>query len=116
MMPNIDPRQMKAMMAKMGIKSTELPASKVIIESDGKNIIITSPQVTKIEAQGTVSFQISGDVSEQQAHVVVEITEDDVDMVAASTGIADKEKIMAALKEEDGDIARTIMKLKKEST
>ena len=43
MMPNIDPRQMKAMMAKMGIKSTELPATKVTIESEGKSIVITSP-------------------------------------------------------------------------
>ena len=30
MMPNIDPRKMRDMMAKMGIKSTEIPASKVI--------------------------------------------------------------------------------------
>ena len=74
MMPNIDPRTMKNMMAKMGIKSTEIPASKVVIESDGKNIVITNPQVTMIEAQGTTSFQISGDVTEQKAHVEVEIT------------------------------------------
>jgi nascent polypeptide-associated complex subunit alpha len=116
MMPNIDPRQMKAMMAKMGIKSTEIPASRVIIESDGKSIIISSPEVTKIEAQGSVSFQISGEVSEQEAKVEVEITADDIDMVSQSTGITDKEKIEQALKEEDGDIARTIVRLKKEAT
>jgi nascent polypeptide-associated complex subunit alpha len=114
MMPNIDPRQMKAMMAKMGIKSTEIPASKVVIESEGKSIIISSPQVTKIEAQGSVSFQISGDVSEQEDKVVMEITADDIDMVSQSTGIADKERIEQALKEENGDIARTILRLKNE--
>jgi alpha-NAC-related protein len=107
---------MRNMMAKMGIKSTEIPASRVTIESEGKNIVITSPQVTRIEAQGTTSFQISGEVSEQEAHVIVEITADDVDTVAASTGITDKEKIMEALKEEDGDIARAILRLKKAST
>lgn len=116
MMPNIDPRTMRNMMAKMGIKSTEIAASKVTIESEGKNIVITNPQVTMIEAQGTKSFQISGEVSEQEAHVVIEITADDVDMVAASTGISDKEKIMEALKAENGDIARAILKLKKAST
>ena len=116
MMPNIDPRTMRNMMAKMGIKSTEIPANKVTIESEGKNIVITSPQVTMIEAQGTTSFQISGEVSEQQANVQLEITQDDVDTVAASTGISDKEKIMEALKSEDGDIARAILRLKKEAT
>ena len=48
------------------------------------------------------------------AHVVIEITADDVDTVSASTGITDKEKIMEALKEENGDIARAILKLKKD--
>jgi nascent polypeptide-associated complex subunit alpha len=116
MMPNIDPRQMKAMMAKMGIKSTEIPASKVIIESEGKSIIISSPEVTKIEAQGSVSFQISGEVSEQEEHVAIEITADDIDMVSQSTGIKDREKIEETLKEENGDIARAILKLKSETT
>ncbi len=116
MMPNIDPRTMRNMMAKMGIKSTEIPASKVTIESEGKNIVITSPQVTMIEAQGTTSFQISGEVSEQQSPVVVEITADDIDTVAASTGISDKEKIVKALQAEEGDIARAILRLKKETT
>jgi nascent polypeptide-associated complex subunit alpha len=62
MMPNMDPRTMRNLMAKMGIKSTEVPASRVVIESEGKNIVITSPQVTRIEAQGVSSFQISGEI------------------------------------------------------
>ena len=113
-MPNIDPRTMKNMMAKMGIKSTEILATKVTIELVGKNIVITSPQVTQIEAQGVSSFQISGEISEEQAKVEVEITDDDIDMVSQSTGITDREKIENALKEENGDIARTILRLKKE--
>lgn len=116
MMPNMDARAMKSLMDKMGIKSSEVPASRVVIESDGKNIVIANPQVTMIEAQGVTSFQISGDVTEQKAHVAVEITQDDIDMVAASTGIDDKEKIAEALNEENGDIARAILRLKKEST
>ncbi len=104
---------MKNLMAKMGIKSTEIPATKVTIESEGKNIVITNPQVTKIEAQGTSSFQVSGEISEEDASVVIEITPDDIDTVAASTGISDKEKIESVLKEENGDIARAILRLKK---
>ena len=37
-------------------------------------------------------------------------------MVAASSGDDDKEKITEALNEENGDIARAILRLKKEST
>jgi nascent polypeptide-associated complex subunit alpha len=116
MMPNIDPRTMRNMMAKMGIKSTEIPASKVVIDAGEKTIVISNPQVTRIEAQGTTSFQISGDISEQQAHVQVEISQDDIDVAAASSGVSDPEKVMAALKAEDGDIARAILRLKKETT
>jgi nascent polypeptide-associated complex subunit alpha len=116
MMPNIDPRTMRNMMAKMGIKSTEIPAVRVIIESADGSILITNPQVTKIEAQGATSFQISGEVSEQQARVEVEISQDDIDTVAASSGVSDREKIVAALQEENGDIARAILRLKNEAT
>lgn len=112
MMPNMDPRAMRNLMAKMGIKSTEIPATKVTIESDGKNIVITSPQITRIEAQGSISFQISGDIREELAKVEIEITQDDIDTVAASTGISDRERIEATLKQENGDIARAILKLK----
>lgn len=115
-MPNLDPRALKGMMEKMGIKSTEIAASRVVIETADKNIVITSPQVMRIEAQGESSFQVSGEVSEERVSVQVEITQEDIDMVAAGTGIDDKEKIEAALNEENGDIARAILKLKKEPT
>jgi len=116
MMPNIDPRTMRNMMAKMGIKSTEITASKVLIDSGDKTIVISNPQVTRIEAQGAVSFQISGDVSEQVSNVKLEISQDDIDVVSASSGVTDREKIMEVLQEEDGDIARAILRLKTEAT
>ena len=64
MMPNIDPRTMKSMMSKMGIKSEEIEASRVVIETPEKSIVIESPQITRIEMQGTTSFQISGSITE----------------------------------------------------
>ncbi len=113
MMPNMDPRALKSLMEKMGMKSTEITASRVTIESGDTNILISDPQVTRIDAQGVTSFQISGKVSEQKAKVIVEISADDVDAVAASSGITDKDRIMAALQAENGDIARAILRLKK---
>lgn len=116
MMPNIDPRTMRNMMAKMGMKSTEIDASRVVIESEGKNIVITNPQVTRIEMQGTVSFQIAGNVSEEstEASAPIEITEDDIKTVSDNTGITDQEKIKEALEAENGDIAKAIIRLKED--
>lgn len=111
MMPGMDPRAMKNLMAKMGIKSSEISAERVVIETSDRNIIIENPQVTKIEAQGTVNFQISGDISESAKISEVNITQEDIDMVAEKTGITDTELIKNKLIEDNGDIAKAILDL-----
>ncbi len=111
MMPNMDPRAMRNLMAKMGIKSSEVDAVRVVIEGSEKNIVIENPQVTRIEAQGTVSFQISGDVSESEKVPKVNITDDDINLVAEKTGVTDLALIKEKLLEHDGDIAQTILAL-----
>ncbi len=105
---------MKSMLAKMGIKTEEINALRVTIETDDKNIVIESPQVTKISAQGSVSFQIGGDVKEEQKLVSVEITEDDIRLVMEQTGETDEQKIREALENSGGDIAAAILELKKD--
>ncbi|MDE1871750.1 MAG: NagC family transcriptional regulator [Candidatus Micrarchaeota archaeon] len=115
MMPNMDPRTMKNLMARMGIKSSDISAKRVIIESDGKNIIIDNPQVTRIEAQGAVSFQVVGDVSESAAIESVSITEEDIDLVAEKTGLSDRNLIRDKLTAENGDIAKAILDLSGDS-
>lgn len=111
MMPNMDPRTMRNLMAKMGIKSYEVDAERVIIEASDKNIVIENPQVTRIEAQGTVSFQISGNITEVEKNVEVTVTDEDVELVSQKTGISDTELIRKKLLEENGDIAKTILDL-----
>ena len=112
MMPNIDPRQLKSMMERMGIKSSEIEAKSVTIACEDKIIQISEPQVTRIEAHGTVSFQISGNVSESVIEPKIEITEEDVKTVVESTG-ASEEQAKSALEESNGDIAEAIINLKK---
>ncbi|QRF74446.1 Nascent polypeptide-associated complex protein [Candidatus Micrarchaeum sp.] len=112
MMPNIDPRTLKSMMAKMGIKSSELNADKVVISCADKDIVITDPQVTMIEAQGTKSFQIAGTITENEKSVSIEISEDDVKMVMESSG-ASEDDARKALEDSNGDIAKAILELKK---
>lgn len=111
MMPNMDPRTMRNLMAKMGIKSSEISAARVVIETGDKNIVIENPQVTRIEAQGVVSFQINGDISEEAKVSQISVTDEDIDMVAEKTGITDRELIKDKLTEENGDIAKAILDL-----
>lgn len=103
----MDPKQMKKLMQQMGIKSTDIPATKVIIETDeGSNLVISSPNVVEIEMQGQKSYQISGSVSREDS-----IKEDDVKLIMEQAGCS-REKAIAALKEAKGDIAEAILKLK----
>lgn len=112
-MPNLDPKSIKKMMDRMGIKSNEIEASRVIIEGRDSNLIIENPQVMMIEAQGTKSFQISGNVSEQRKEIAkAEISDDDVKMVREQSGINDDDAARAALEESNGNIAEAILKLR----
>ncbi|MFA5175953.1 MAG: nascent polypeptide-associated complex protein [Candidatus Nanoarchaeia archaeon] len=103
----MDPRLVKAAMKKLGIKQEEVAANKVIIEKqDNSKIIINNPQVTKVDMQGNVSFQISGNISEE------EFDESDLDMIIEQTKVS-KSKALETLKKNNGDIAKTILDLKK---
>jgi nascent polypeptide-associated complex subunit alpha len=105
MIPNLDPKKMKAVMKQMGISQEEIDASKVIIEkTGGGRIIIENPSVTKIEMQGQESFQISGEVIESEG-----ISEQDIETIMEKTGCSKKEA-EKTLKETQ-DLAEAILKL-----
>ena len=106
MFPNIDPKKIAGMMSKMGIKQEEIPAKRVIIEQEDRNIIIEHPSVMKIDMQGNENFQISGDVSEQE----LGLSEGDIKAVMEKTH---KSRLEAevALKEANGDLAEAILNL-----
>ena len=113
MMPNVDPRQLKKLMDSMGIKSSEIRAGRVIIEGEEMDIVIENPQVTRIDAKGNVSFQVSGEVREVEKNAAkVEIGEDDVKLVMQQAGVSDESLARSALEETNGDIAEAILKLK----
>lgn len=106
MIPGLNPKKMQAVMKQMGISQDEIPSSKVIIEKeDGGKLIVNNPSVTKIKMQGQESFQITGDVSEEE----VGISEDDVKTVMEKTG--KPIEIVKKTLEETGDLAETILKL-----
>jgi len=106
----MNPRKVQQMMKQMGIQQVEIPASEVIIKSEGKNIIITNPSVQKVNMMGQETFQISGEIHEQQASKTPEISEDDVKTVMEQARV-DEKRAKKAIEESEGDLAEAIMSL-----
>ena len=113
MFPGVNPRQMKQAMKRMGIAQQEIPADEVIIRTGEKEIVISNPQVSKVNMMGQETFQVVGEISERAVDSTPEISEEDVEMVMSQTS-ADKETVEEVLKETKGDLAEAIMKLKQE--
>jgi len=113
MFPNLNPKKMQAMMKKLGIQQEDIDANRVIIEkSDGK-IIIEDPSVSKVNMQGKETFQISGDIREEEGESEAESKENlekDIQTIMEKTG-KDKEEAALTLEKNNGDIAATILEL-----
>ncbi len=109
MFPGLNPKKMQAVMKQMGISQDEIDASRVIIETPEKNIIINNPSVTKIKMQGQESFQISGDISEEEAEQE-DNTEQDIQTIIEKTGCSE-EQAKQALGQANGDLAEAILSL-----
>ncbi|HJN56808.1 MAG: nascent polypeptide-associated complex protein [Candidatus Woesearchaeota archaeon] len=111
MLPGMNSRQAQAMMKKMGIQQVEIPANEVIIKTDEKEIVITNPQVSKVNMMGQETFQVVGNIEERDVSSEPEINQEDVNTVMEQTG-ASEEKAKEAIAKNEGDLAKTIMELK----
>src|SRR3989338_8677382 len=109
MIPNINPKQMQAAMKRMGIKQEEIDAIEVIIRTSSKDIVITNPQVSKVEMMGQISYQVAGSESERPFKPVISI--EDVKMVSEQANVTE-EKARDALEATNGDLAKAILDLK----
>lgn len=108
MFPGLNPKKMQAMMKQMGISNQEIPAKRVIIEEEDKNIIIDNPSVLKIDMQGQVNFQVSGDISEESTEE--NIVEEDLKTIMEKTSCTEQEA-KEALEKANGDLAEAILSL-----
>ncbi|MEE1117487.1 nascent polypeptide-associated complex protein [Methanosphaera sp.] len=116
----ISPKQLKQMekkMKQMGMNMKELEGvEQVVITLKDKEIVIKDAEVSIMKAMGTETYQISGNAEERikgadtEDASEVEISEDDIDLVASQTGKS-KEEAENALKEANGDLAEAIMRL-----
>jgi len=107
----MDPRALKGMLDKLGIKSRSIASKRVVIECGDNDIVVDEPEVTLIEGQGMRTFQITGRISEVD-RTSAEISDDDVKFVQEQTG-ADAASARKALEETHGDMAEAIIRLKK---
>ena len=108
MFPNLNPKKMQAVMKQMGISQDDIPALRVVIEkTDSNKIIIENPSVTKVKMQGQESFQISGEIKEE--NLEVKISEEDIQTVIEKTGKS-KEEAKKSL-EKTNDLAESILEL-----
>ena len=105
---NIDPKKMQQMMKQLGMKQEAVDAKRVVIEQDGRNIIIDNPSVSKIQMQGQETWQIVGEAREEANEA--ETTENDIRTVMEKKGKGRKEA-ENALKKADGDFAQAIIEL-----
>ena len=123
----MNPRKMQQMMKQMGIDVTEIDAESVTITTaDGEKLVFDAPEITRMDAQGSQTYQIVGDPETKAAGAIDdaaagdkatdetvddEIPEDDVKLVASQAS-ASKSDAREALEAEDGDLAAAISRLK----
>ncbi|MDD1680089.1 MAG: nascent polypeptide-associated complex protein [Methanoregula sp.] len=106
---NINPRQMKAMMKKLGMNVEQIEdVQSIVIKTPKGNYVFDSAEVQAMTMQGQTTYQITGDIRFEPA--AVEIPKEDVTMVASQANVSE-EKARAALIATKGDIAEAIMKL-----
>lgn len=95
-------------MKQMGMSQDTLNATEVIIKTPNSTIVFDNPQVEKVSMQGQVSFQVQGEFREVEEQVKVEISQEDIDMVAEQASVS-KERAKECLEETQGDIAQAIV-------
>lgn len=108
MFPGMNPRKMNQMMKKMGVQQVDIPATEVIIKSEGKELVILNPQVSKVNMMGQETIQIVGQIHERELEL--KLDESDITMIISQTNVS-REVATAALKDSKGDLAKAIMDL-----
>jgi len=119
MMPGgrMNPRQMQAMMRRMGIKQEEVEGvEEVVIRTRSKDIVFKDAVVTAVTVQGQKTFQIIGTPEERERTKEEApaaeggVPEDDIKLVMDQTGCT-RAEAKKALEETDGAPAEAILRI-----
>ncbi|WP_440769845.1 nascent polypeptide-associated complex protein [Natronorubrum sp. DTA28] len=119
----LNPRKMEQMMEQMGIDVEDIDAEEVIIRTDEYDLVFNDAEVTKMDARGQETYQVIGSPEQVEsgaaggsadtgadADAGSAIPDDDVELVAARTGVSEDEA-RAALEDVDGDLAAAVESL-----
>jgi len=96
---------MSKVMKQMGMDLNEIDADEVVVKMGDRKLVFSSPQLSKIEAQGKEIFQLQGDYSEESSGV----PDEDVELVMEKTN-ASEEEAREALQDAE-DVAEAVMEL-----
>jgi nascent polypeptide-associated complex subunit alpha len=110
---NMDNRQARRMMDRMGINMDQIDGvEEVIIRTADKDLVIKEANVQelKMKGGGTRIFQVTGEDVEERMREKPKYTRDDVILVAQQANVSEA-KAEQALKDNDGDLATAILKL-----
>lgn len=113
----MNPKQMKAMMKRMGIQQDEVQdVEEVVIRTRSKEIVIKDAVVTAVTVQGQKTYQVVG-TPQERARKKEEMPEEaggvpdeDIKLVMSQTGCTAAEA-KKALEETDGSPAEAILKI-----
>lgn len=95
-----NPRDLEKLMKNMKMEHVE--AEEVLIKSASGTIVIKNPQVVKSEMMGKTTFQVTGEVEEENIN-------SDIDIIMQRTGVSRDHAAKAI--QETGDIASAIIKI-----
>jgi len=110
-------RKMQKMMKDFGMETEDLEVKRVIFVFENEEWIFDEPRVQVMDVLGVKTYSITGKpekIKREKEEVKVEITDEDVELVAEQCNVS-KEEARKALEECNGDIAEAIVKLQEKN-
>ncbi len=89
-------------------QTKQIDADRVEIISKNRKIVIEHPQVLQLKVMDQNVYQITG--GNVKVEEILEFKEEDIKLIMEQTGKS-KEEVLKKLKENNGDIAQTIVDL-----
>lgn len=108
-------RQMRQAMKKMGIAQEQLDAQEVIIRLSDRDIIIQNPEVAKVNMMGQDTYQVVGEAVEAARETNPDIEPEDITTVIDQTGVSE-EQAKQAIQDAGGDLAQAILSLQEDDS
>ena len=104
-------------MKDFGMETEDLDVKRVIFVFEDEEWIFDEPKVQVMDVLGIKTYSITGKpekIKREKEEVKVEITDEDVELVAEQCNVS-KEEARKALEECNGDIAEAIVKLQEKN-